>query len=404
LNFSVGVVSGIPLEFSFGTNWSAFATAAGNFFGNILGFETVLAFMLEAGFLGIMLFGWRRVPPLMHLFATGMVALGSVLSAFWIMVASAWMQTPAGVVFRNGRFVVTNYARAIFNPDLPYAFWHMFTACLELSLVVVTGLCAWYLLKGRNSTFFLPMFKAAALATVLVAPLQILIGDSAGTALAGTQPAKLAAIEAHWHTNAPGRGAPWALLAWPDQARQDNRWAIEIPDGLSLIVTHSLTGRVQGLSVFPRRDQPPVWIPFYAFRLMVAAGFFIALTAFWTLWVWGRGRLTEAQTGRHSWLLRAWMACIPAAYLAIEAGWFTREVGRQPWLVYGLLRTGAGVSHLSAGTVLASLLGYLALYTGIGVAAFYFAWRILLQGPDLKTPVPQRAKPVLVRSTRIESH
>ena len=392
LNFGVGVVTGVPMEFSFGTNWSAFSAIAGNFFGNILGFETVLAFMLEAGFLGIMMFGWGRVPRLMHLFATAMVALGSVLSVFWIMVANSWMQTPAGVVLRDGQFVVTSYFRAIFNPDLVYGFWHMLVACIEISLVVIAGISAWYLDKGRDRLFFLRIFRAAALATVIVAPLQILIGDSAGQSLARTQPAKLAAIEAHWHTNAPGKGAPWALLAWPDATQQDNRWALTIPDGLSLIVTHSMTGVVQGLTAFPQADQPPVWIPFYAFRLMVAAGIFIALTAIWTLIVMVRGGMIEKRLKDHRFLLRAWMLCIPAAYLAIEAGWFTREVGRQPWLVYGLLRTSAGVSDISRGSLLWSLSGYIVLYGLIGIAALYFARGIILAGPDFQTAIPGHAE------------
>ncbi|MHB1941441.1 MAG: cytochrome ubiquinol oxidase subunit I [Acidiferrobacteraceae bacterium] len=398
LNFGIGVATGVPLEFSFGTNWKLFSIAAGNFFGNILGFETVIAFMLEAGFVGIMIFGWRRVPPIVHLFATAMVALGSVLSVFWIMVANSWMQTPTGTVLRNGRFVVTNYWKAIFNPDLVYAFWHMLVACLELSLVVVAGVSAWYLYQGRNSEFFFRIFRLAALLAALVAPTQILIGDSAGRALATLAPAKLAAIEAHWHTNSPGHGASWALLAAPDATRQDNRWAIKIPDALSLLIRHSATGRVLGLTSFPRRDQPPVWIPFYAFRLMVVSGFFVAGAALWTLIVAARGELTSVGLTKRRGLLRAWILSIPATYLAIEAGWFTREIGRQPWVVYGLMRTSAGTSDLAVPALIWSLFGYVVIYAVVGVSGFYFARRIIEEGPDFATSVP--ALPKIHRTPR----
>ncbi len=388
INFGVGIISGIPMEFSFGTNWAPFSVASGDFLGNILGFETAMAFMLEAGFLGIMLFGWHRVSRGMHLFASGMVLLGSTLSVFWIMVANAWMQTPAGVELVNGKFVITDYAAAVFNPDMAHAFWHMFIACIELSLVVVAGISAWYLLHQRETRFFLPAFKAAVMALLLIAPLQILIGDSAGGALAQTQPAKLAAIEAHWQTNPPGQGAPWAVLAIPDAANQRNAWALEIPDALSLIVTHSLDGRVQGLKDFAVEDQPPVWIPFYAFRVMVACGVFIALMALWTLWlVWRhKERLVPESIHRQRWLLRGWILAIPAVYLAVEAGWMVREVGRQPWVVYGLMRTEHGASLLPAEAVQWSLASFFLFYLAVGVAAFFFMRHVLRRGPLYEAP------------------
>lgn len=388
VNFGVGVISGIPMEFSFGTNWGLFSIASGDFFGNILGFETAMAFMLEAGFLGIMLFGWNRVGPRMHLFATGMVAFGSALSAFWIMVANSWMQTPRGVVLQNSQFIVSSYYDAIFNPDLIYGFGHMFMACIEISLIVVAGVSAYYLLNKRHSSFFYPSFKWAVLSLVLVAPLQILIGDSAGGALAVTQPSKLAAIEALWHTNPPGQGAPWAILAVPNQALQTNTWEITIPDVTSLIVTHSLTGKVQGLNDFKPADQPPVWIPFYGFRIMVAAGVFIVLMAVVTVWMqWCRSAQMKLSTISHQkWLLRGWLLTIPAAYLAIEAGWMVREVGRQPWIVYGLMRTSAGVSHVPLSALQWSLASYIVFYSAIGVAALIFMRGVLRKGPHFADP------------------
>jgi cytochrome d ubiquinol oxidase subunit I len=404
INFGVGVVSGVPMEFSFGTNWGPFSTMTGDFFGNILGFETAMAFMLEAGFLGVMLFGWGRVGKWAHLFATGMVSFGATLSAFWILVANSWQQTPSGVQLQNGKFVITNYFDAIFSPDLPYGFGHMYVACLELSLVIVAGVSAYYLLKNQHKEFFRLSFKWSVVALVLVAPLQIFIGDSAGSLLAVTQPTKLAAIEAHWHTNKPGTGAAWALLAWPDPAEQKNDWAIKIPDALSLIVTHSSTGKVLGLTHFKPDDQPPIWIPFYAFRVMVAAGVFIAAMAFWTLWLMWRRRMqmSVAQISGNKWLLRGWLLAIPAVYTAVETGWMTREVGRQPWIVYGLMRTSAGVSQMSLGVILWSLLMYLLFYSFIGVTAFVLASRMLRKGPIFESP-PDLPGPRGRRQTKQET-
>lgn len=393
LNFAIGVATGLPMEFVFGTNWKPFTAAAGNVFGNLLGFEAVIAFMLEAGFLGIMIFGWQRVPRLVHLFATAMVTLGGLFSVFWIMAANSWMQTPTGTVLREGQFVVTSYWDAVFNPDLVYAFWHMLVACIELSLAVVGGVSAWYLYHVRNTQFFFRIFRVVAFATAIIAPAQILIGDSGGRALETLEPAKLAAMEGDWHTNLPGTGAPWALVAMPDSARQDNRWALEVPDGLSLLIEHSPTGRVLGLDAFAPRDQPPVWIPFYGFRLMVLSGFWIAMTALWTLVLGLRRRLTVASVYEHRWLLRAWMLSLPAAYLAIEAGWFTREVGRQPWVVYGLMRTSRAASAIASSALVGSLTGYVVIYAIVGIAGYHFARRIVQQGPDLEAPVPAVSTP-----------
>jgi cytochrome d ubiquinol oxidase subunit I len=397
LNFGIGVVSGIPLEFEFGTNWAPFSIAAGDFFGNILGFEGAMAFMLEAGFLGIMLFGWQRVPAGIHLFATTMVAFGASLSAFWIMAANGWMQTPAGVHFEEGTIVVDSYAAAIFNPAMPTSVLHMWLACLETSLFVIGGISAWYLLKERHSAFFQKSFRLALLAAIIVTPLQILVGDASGRVVAEHQPAKLAAIEGHWQTNPPGEGAAWALLAWPDTNNQRNHWAIEIPNVLSLITTHSLTGRVAGLREFQRRDQPPVLVPFYAFRVMVAAGIALATLMLWSVWRWRRGALQSHRIHGERALLRAWIMAVPIAYLAVEMGWLTREIGRQPWIIYGMMRTDAAASALPAGTVAATLLTYFAIYILLLAAFLVFAARLVRRGPDLDMPLPDAA---LVAGTR----
>ncbi len=393
VNFAVGVVSGIPLEFQFGANWGPFSATVGNFFGQVLGFEGTMAFMLESAFLYIMLFGWKRVGPRMHFFATVMVAFGSSLSAFWILVANSWMQTPSGGHIENGLFVVTDYLAAIFSPDLPLAFSHMYLACLELSLFVIGAVSGANILLGRNVPFFLRSFKIAALAAVAVAPLQALVGDANGQEIGRLQPAKVAAIEAHWDTNAPGTGAPWNMLAWPDPAAEDNVFQIQIPYALSLLITHSPTGVVPGLKDFPRQDRPPIVLPFYAFRLMVGVGFAMMAVMAWTLWEWRRGGLTpERAPGRRN-LFLAWGLMAGGAYLAVLMGWITREVGRQPWLAYGLIRTGEGHSPVGAGAVWVSLGGFVAAYAVLFALFLFFMAKRLRKGPNMEElPPPAHAR------------
>lgn len=384
VNFGVGVVTGIPLEFQFGTNWAPFSHAAGGFFGNVLGFEGAMAFMLEAGFLGIMLFGWNRVAPLIHLFATMMVAAGASLSAFWIMSANSWMQTPAGGEMVDGVFRVDSYSEAIFNPNLPWAFMHKWVACLETTLFVVGGISAWYILRGEHKEFFLKTFRMAVLAAVIIAPLQVGLGDGLGLNVFHHQPAKGAAIEAHWETNPPGESAAWSLLAWPDQSQQRNLWSIDIPYGLSLIATHSLDGQVTGLREFAPEDQPPALpLLYYSFRIMVAIGFWFVALMIWSVVVWRRGGFAVERIGAHRRLLRAWMLSIPLGYVAVECGWVVREVGRQPWVIYNVMRTSEGVSNLPAATVGTSLLAYTVVYLLLLIAFVVFTRRILFQGPDM---------------------
>ncbi|MEX3693656.1 cytochrome ubiquinol oxidase subunit I [Paraburkholderia sp. BR14263] len=384
LNFAVGVVSGIPMEFQFGTNWGPFSEYTGQFFGNILGFEGAMAFMLEAGFVGIMMLGWERVPKGVHLFATAMVALGSSLSAFWIMVANSWLQTPSGVAEVNGKLVVTDYVKAIFSPDMPWGTSHMWFAALETGLVVVAGISAYYLLKRRDPAFFVRSFKLALLLLAFVAPVQIWLGDSSGVDVFATQPAKGAAIEGHWETNAPGTGASWSLLAWPDAAQQRNDWSLEVPGLLSLLGTHSLHGQIKGLRDIPVAEQPPM-IPllYYGFRVMAGVGFLFMVLAFWTLYALrkSRGRL-EALLARRK-LLLAWVLAIPLPYIAVECGWIVREVGRQPWLVYGLLRTSQSASAIPAGAISGSMIMFAAFYVILITSFFVFARRWLRRGPDL---------------------
>lgn len=392
LNFAVGVVSGIPMEFQFGTNWSAFSRAGGDIFGHLLGFEASMAFMLEAAFLGIMAFGWKRVSPGMHFFATCMVAFGGSLSAFWIMAANSWMQTPVGGDFVGNRFILTDAFAAIWNPDAFWGISHMWLACLEISLFVIGGISAWYLLKGRHPEFFLISFKAMVVAAIAVTVLQVATGDGAGKSVYRAQPAKLAGIEAHWQTNPEGQGAAWKVLAWPDRERQANLWEIEIPRALSLITTYSPTGKVTGLREFAVADQPPVALPFYAFRFMILIGTLLVALMAWSLWAWKTGRLVPERVARQKWLLNSWLAAIPLSYLAMEAGWIVREVGRQPWVIQGVLRTKEGVSRLPVASVAGSLLGFVAIYSLLFFLFLIFARRILRQGPDLAEPAVEQGR------------
>ncbi len=382
LNIAIGVATGFPMEFQFGTNWSLFSRAGGDFFGHMLGYEAAMAFMLEASFIGIMIFGWKRVTPLMHLFATSMVALGASLSAFWIMVANSWMQTPRGGFFDAGKFVVTSHFDAIFNPDMVWSVTHMWVAAIEISVFVVGGLSAWYLYKQRHTDFFLASFKWAVMAAIVITPLQIFLGDGSGRAVYFHDPAKLAAFEAHWQTNPQGQGAPFHVLAWPDPDKQENLWSIEIPQVLSLLTDHTLTGEIKGLKDFPRENQPPVLLPFYAFRIMVAVGTALFVLMLWTLYVWRKGGLAEENIASRKWLLRSWMAAIPLSYLAMETGWVTREVGRQPWVISGLMRTSESASPIPASAVATSLAAFVLIYLFLAIVFFFFAGRIIKRGPE----------------------
>ena len=299
------------------------------------------------------------------------------------MVANSWMQTPRGGYFDQGKFVVTDHLQAIFNPDMVWSVTHMWVAALEISVFVVGGLSAWYLYKNRHTGFFLSSFKWAALAAILIAPLQIWLGDNSGRSAYLHNPSKLAAMEAHWTTNPPGTGAAISLLAWPDPEKQDNRWSIEVPAILSILTTHSTTGQIKGLREFPREDQPPVAVTYYAFRTMVGVGGALAVLMLWTLRVWRKGGLNAQSVSSQKWLLRAWMAAIPLSYLALETGWITREVGRQPWVIHGLLRTGDAVSRIPAGTVTSSLFTFALVYAFLASIFFFFARRIIARGPDL---------------------
>jgi cytochrome bd ubiquinol oxidase subunit I len=392
INFGVGVVSGIVLEFEFGTNFSRFSQAVANVFSPLLAFEAMTAFFLEAGFLGIMLFGWEKVHRRIHFLATCLVSLGAVISAFWILAANSWMQTPAGYQLINGKFMVTDFWTVVFNPSLPVRVGHMVLASFETSVFVVAGISAYYLLKGRLIPFARRSLAVALLLALVFVPLQVYLGDLSGRQIFRHQPAKLAAIEAHWETNTTG-GAPYAVVALPSMDQEKNLFEIMIPHGLSLLVTHTFTGKVLGLKEFPKEDRPNVLVLFYAFRLMVAIGFVFLLVMFWAVILWRRGRLFESRP--FLWTL---VMIHPLGFLATEMGWVTAEVGRQPWLVYNLLRTAEGVSPIPAGNVIWSLGLFLIVFPLIGSVYFYYVMKTLARGPDLVTPLPPVQRPAGMRA------
>ena len=386
LIFAVGVVTGIPLGFQFATNWARFSVATAGFLGSLLNFEATMAFMLEAAFLGVMLFGWNRVSKGAHYFSTIMVTFGASLSAFWIMAANAWMQAPTGGYIENGKFVITSYWDAVFNPDWFYAFTHMWVACLETALFVVGGISAWHILRNRHFDVFYKSFRIALVTAIVAAPLQFLLGDASGRLIAVHQPAKLAAIEAHWETNPPGKSAWWNVVVWPNEKEGKNDFEIKVPWGLSLLITHSFTGQVKGLNEFPPDEQPPVWLPFYTFRIMMGIGFGFIFLMLWTVWLWRKGRLKPEVIAEQKRTLWLWVITVPMGYIAIVCGWMAREIGRQPWTLYGLLRTSDSSTILPSSTVGMSNLFYLVVYTVIFFVFLYAAYRLILAGPEPAEP------------------
>ena len=372
--FGVGVVSGVIMPFQFGTNWSRFSDATANVIAPLFAYEGITAFFLEAAFLGVLLFGRKLVPPWAHFVAAIMVALGTLLSSFWILSANSWMQTPTGFEIVDGRFFPKDWLQIIFNPSFPYRLAHTVVGFYVTTGFVVVGIAAHMI---RKRTFLaegrVMLSMTLWLLSVLV-PLQIFLGDEHGLNTLERQPAKLAAIEAHWDT---ARGVPLILFAIPDQANETNHFAIEVPLLGSIILTQSVDGEIKGLKDWPARDRPPVAIPFFAFRIMVSIGILMLGLVITSWWLRYKGRLFDSP-----WFLRAcrWMA--PLGFVAVLAGWTTTEVGRQPWTVYGLMRTVDSIPPSLTGIdVLISLLGYMAVYLIIFPAGAVVMARIVRQGP-----------------------
>ncbi|HSD93468.1 MAG TPA: cytochrome ubiquinol oxidase subunit I [Methyloceanibacter sp.] len=381
VSFGMGVVSGVVLSYEFGTNWSELSRRGGNVIGPLMSYEVLTAFFLEAGFLGIMLFGRGRVPKGVHFFATAMVALGTVISAFWILAANSWMQTPVGHrVAEDGVLHVEDWWQVIFNPSFPYRLAHMVAAAYLTTALVVAGIGAWYILRERSIAHGKIMLGMALSLLVWLAPLQLLIGDWHGLNTREHQPAKVAAIEAHWETQ---RGAPLILFAIPDPKTESNKFEIAVPKLGSLILTHEWDGEIQGLKAFPPEDRPNPIIPFFAFRIMVGIGLIMIAVGIGGAALWLTGRLWTTR-----WFLRALVWVAPLGFLAVLSGWFVTEVGRQPWTVYGLLRTADAVSPVPGGSVFASLILFVLVYGVVFGAGLYYILQLIQRGPEETPPAP----------------
>lgn len=380
--FGMGVVSGVVMPFQFGTNWSRFSDATANIISPMLAYEGLTAFTLEAGFLGVMLFGRHLVPRWAHFGSAVLVAVGTLFSTFWILVTNSWMQTPAGYKIVNGIFYPTSWREIIFNASFPYRFMHTVAGFYATTGFVVLGAAAALLWKGKSRDEARRMLSLTLWFLTLLVPLQIFLGDLQGLNTLHHQPAKLAAIEAHWNREAR---APLTLFAVPDQQAETNRNAIEVPLLGSLILTHDVNGVVPGLKDFPRQDRAPVIIPFFAFRIMVGIGLLMLALVAVGLALRLRGRLYNTV-----WFLKALMWATPLGFIAVVAGWTTTEAGRQPWTVYGVLRTAESVTPSLTGIdVLLSLAGYIAVYCIMFPTGLWFVLRIVRGGvsPEETSPV-----------------
>ncbi|NBC33840.1 MAG: cytochrome ubiquinol oxidase subunit I [Alphaproteobacteria bacterium] len=376
VSFGLGVVSGVVMSYQFGTNWSAFSDMAGNIVGPLMGYEVLTAFFLEASFLGIMLFGWKKVGNRLHFLATSMVALGTLISAFWILSANSWMQTPSTFEMVDGRAVPTDWLAAIFNPSFPYRFAHMVMAAYLTTAFAVAGMSAWMLLRDPANRGARTSLSMALWFAVIFSPVQILLGDLQGLNVRDYQPVKLAAMEGHWQ-NEPGEGVPLVLFGWPDEEAERNLWSVEIPNLSSVIITHSWDGQFPALTEFPEENRPPVAIVFWSFRIMVLIGFLMLGLGLWSLYLRWRKRLYRSRT-----FLYATFAMLPSGFVAVLTGWITAEVGRQPWVVYGLMRTSEAVSPVSGEGVAFSLALFVVVYAIIFGAGTYYLFKLLAQGPE----------------------
>jgi cytochrome d ubiquinol oxidase subunit I len=353
LSFAMGVVSGIVMSFQFGTNWPGFMNRVGNIAGPLLAYEVLTAFFLEATFLGVMLFGMNRVPGWLHILSSAMVAIGTTLSAFWILALNSWMQTPAGEITVDGHLIAGDWLEVLFNPSFPYRFAHMLLASGLTAAFVVAGLSAWRLLRAPQDAGALRTLRAGTLVAAVLAPLQIFVGDLHGLNTLEHQPQKIAAIEAIWRT---GRGVPLLLFALPNEDERRNDYAIEVPKGASLILRHDPEGELQGLETF-EPDRPPVAPLFFSFRAMVGLGVAMLALAWFGAWRLRRGAVPSRP------LLWAYAAFTFSGWLAVLAGWIVTEVGRQPWLVTGILRTADAAGAASGAELGASLTGYVLTYS-----------------------------------------
>jgi cytochrome d ubiquinol oxidase subunit I len=375
LNFAMGVVSGLVMAYQFGTNWSGFSGFAGGVTGPLLAYEVLTAFFLEAGFLGVMLFGWDKVGPALHFVATLMVATGTLISATWIIASNSWMQTPQGYAIIGGRIVPVDWLKVIFNPSFPYRLLHMTMAAYLATALFVGASAAWHLLRGRDDAAIRKMLSMALWMILLVAPLQALVGDAHGLNTLRYQPAKIAAMEGHWD-DVPGQAVPLILFGLPDMAAETTRYAVEIPHLGSLILTHSWDGRVPGLKSFAPQDRPDSRIVFWTFRVMVGLGMLMLLLA-----VSGLVLRRDGAIYRNRLFLCFAVAMGPAGVIAILAGWMTTEVGRQPWVVYGVMRTADAVSPHSPAALVVALGLFIVMYVLVFGTGIGFMLKQVAKGP-----------------------
>ncbi|MGF0539368.1 cytochrome ubiquinol oxidase subunit I [Agrobacterium sp. ES01] len=378
--FGMGVVSGLVMAYQFGTNWSVFSDKAGPVIGPLMGYEVLTAFFLEAGFLGVMLFGRNRVGAGLHFLATSMVALGTLISATWILAVNSWMQTPAGFAINDvGQFIPVDWWAVIFNPSFPYRLVHMVIAAYLTTAFVVGAVGAWHLLKRTAPLRAGKMFSMAMWMAAIVAPIQIFAGDMHGLNTLEHQPAKVMAMEGHFESHPDG--APLILFGIPNEKEKRVDYAIQIPKLSSLILKHDINAPLAGLDTIPEELQPPVFIVFWSFRVMVALGFAMLGVGLWSLWARSRGTLYTS-----SWLHRVAVVMGPAGFVAVLAGWVTTEVGRQPYTVYGHLLTSQSMSAIGAPAVAASLIAFVIVYFLVFGAGTFYLLRLMARLPRDPTP------------------
>ncbi|WP_425362540.1 cytochrome ubiquinol oxidase subunit I [Candidatus Tisiphia endosymbiont of Hybos culiciformis] len=374
ITFGMGVVSGVVLSYQFGTNWSGFSDKIGNVLGPLLAFEVLTAFFLESSFLGIMLFGWNRVSKKMHFTATLIVAIGTIISAFWILSANSWMQTPTGYEVRADNILYpVSWLDIIFNPSFPYRFCHMMVAAYLTTAFVIGGVAAWYLVRNKFVAHAKTMFGMAMLMAVFVAPIQLFIGDQHGLNTLEYQPAKVAAMEGIWDTE---EGAALRLFGWPSAQEETTKYTIEIPKVASLILTHSLDGEVKGLKEWSKENRPPVLIVFLCFRVMVGIGILMIITGAIAVVLYLRKRLFDTK-----WFQYWCMLMTPTGFIAVLSGWFVTEIGRQPYIVYNIIRTSEASSPVLGQHIFASLIAFVIVYVFIFGSATYYIIDLIKKGP-----------------------
>jgi cytochrome d ubiquinol oxidase subunit I len=394
ISFGMGVVSGIVLSYQFGTNWSVFSDKTGPILGPLMGYEVFTAFFLEAGFLGVMLFGMERVGKKAHFASTCIVAFGTFLSAFWILSVNSWMQTPVGYSINEaGQFIPKDWFEIVFNPSFPYRLVHMLLAAYLTTAFVVAGVGAFHLLKSPNNPLAKTMFSMAMWMAAIVTPIQIVAGDLHGLNTLEHQPAKIAAMEGHYESQV---GAPLILFGLPNDDTKQVDYKIEIPKLGSLILTHDPNGAITGLDGFPEEQHPPVAIVFWSFRIMVGIGMVMLLLGLTSLWLRKTGRLYQSP-----WFHRASVLASPLGFVAVIAGWVTTEVGRQPYTVYGLLTTADSVSPIDAAAVSVSLTAFIIVYFIVFGAGFFYLLRLMRKSPtryedslDSRLPDGSKADPL----------